>query len=214
VADQRLERGDRDAVFAGAAQIVETTVLTPKTHHCAIENHVAIALPEPDGRIRVLSPCQGVHAVQAVVARALGCAAHDIHVIKTAIGGSFGGKAEAILEPIVAELARRLHRPVCIAFDRARTFSSTRMRSGSQTRIRSAFDRTGRILARETETLIDIGAYVTGGHYLPRPFWFRRHCCAMSNRRRCPLWTALWNTGKTASGCRCHNWQSCWAGRA
>lgn len=167
VADKHLRRGDPDAGFAIAAQIVETTVSTPKSHHCAIENHVAIALPEPDGRIRVLSPCQGVHAVQAVVARALGCAAADIHVIKTPIGGSFGGKAEAILEPIAAELARRLNRPVRIAYDRTRTFTSTRMRAASQTRIRSAFDKSGRILARETETLIDIGAYVTGGHYLP-----------------------------------------------
>lgn len=167
VAEKRLLRGDPDAAFAIAARIVETTVSTPKTHHCAIENHVAIALPEPGGRIRVLSPCQGVHAVQAVVARALGCAAADIHVIKTPIGGSFGGKAEAILEPIVAELARRLNRPVRLVYDRSRTFTSTRMRAGSQTRIRTAFDPAGRILGRETETLIDIGAYVTGGHYLP-----------------------------------------------
>ncbi len=167
VADKHFLLGDPDAGFAAAAMVVESRISTPKTHHAAIENHVAIALPEPDGRIRVLSPCQGVHAVQAVVARALGCSVADIHVIKTPIGGSFGGKAEAILEPIAAELARRLQRPVRIAYDRARTFNATRMRSSSQTRIRSGFDPEGRILARETETLIDIGAYVTGGHYLP-----------------------------------------------
>lgn len=167
VADKEMLRGDPDAGFAAAKVIVESRVSTPKTHHAAIENHVAIAMPEPDGRIRVLSPCQGVHAVQAVVARALGCKVADIHVIKTPIGGSFGGKAEAILEPIAAELARRLQRPVRIAYDRARTFCATRMRSASQTRIRSGFAADGRILARETETLIDIGAYITGGHYLP-----------------------------------------------
>ena len=167
VAELHHTRGDPDAGFAGAAWTVETRVSTPKTHHCAIENHIAIALPEPGGRIRILTPCQGVHAVQAVVARALGCAATDIHVIKTPIGGSFGGKAEAILEPIAAEMARRLNRPVCLAYDRARTFCATRMRASSQTRLRTGFAPDGRILARETETRIDIGAYVTGGHYLP-----------------------------------------------
>ncbi len=166
-AERHFDRGDLAAGFAAAAHVSETTVSTPKTHHCAIEPHIAIALPEPDGRLRVLSPCQSVHAVQVVVARALGLKAADIHVIKTPLGGSFGGKAEPILEPIAAELARRLNRPVRLACDRAQTFTSTRMRSSTVVRIRTALSATGRILARDTDTLIDIGAYVTGGNYLP-----------------------------------------------
>ncbi|WP_343079551.1 xanthine dehydrogenase family protein molybdopterin-binding subunit [Ostreiculturibacter nitratireducens] len=167
VAEQHFDRGDPDAGFAAATHVVETAIRTPKTHHCAIENHVALALPEPDGRICVLAPCQSVHAVQVVVARALGLKARDIHVVKTPIGGSFGGKAEPVLEPLVAEFARRLNRPVRLELDRHQTFTSTRMRSSTSTRIRTGFDASGRILARETETLIDIGAYVTGGNYLP-----------------------------------------------
>lgn len=167
VADRHFDRGAVEAGFAAAAHVSESTVATPKTHHCAIEPHVALALPEPDGRIRVLAPCQSVHAVQVVVARALGLKAADIHVIKTPLGGSFGGKAEPILEPIVAELARRLNRPVRLACDRAQTFTSTRMRSSTVTRIRTALSAEGRILGRDTDTLIDIGAYVTGGDYLP-----------------------------------------------
>lgn len=106
--ERHFRHGDAEAGMAAAAVVVETAVTTPKTHHCALEPHVAIALPEADGRIRVLSPCQSVHATQVVVARALGLAPRDIHVVKTPIGGSFGGKAEPVLEPIAAELARRL----------------------------------------------------------------------------------------------------------
>ncbi|KAB2878250.1 MAG: molybdopterin-dependent oxidoreductase [Albidovulum sp.] len=167
VAERHFAQGDVAAGFAAAAHVTETTVRTPKTHHCAIETHVAVALPEAGGRICVMAPCQSVHATQVVVARALGMAAADVHVIKTPIGGSFGGKAEPVLEPIAAELARRLGRPVRLAADRQQTFTSTRMRSATATRIRSALAADGRILARETETLIDIGAYVTGGNYLP-----------------------------------------------
>jgi len=167
VASRDFDLGNVAAGFAAAAHITETTVRTPKTHHCAIENHVAIALPEADGRVCVMAPCQSVHAVQVVVARALGLTAADVHVIKTPIGGSFGGKAEPVLEPVAAEIARRLGRPVRLACDRRQTFTSTRMRSATTTRIRSALSAEGRILARETETLIDIGAYVTGGNYLP-----------------------------------------------
>lgn len=167
VAERHFLRADPDSGFAAAAAVSETTVHTPKTHHCAIETHVAIALPESGGRLCVLAPCQSVHAVQVVVARALGLKADAIHVIKTPIGGSFGGKAEPVLEPIAAELARRLNRPVRLSCDRRQTFASTRMRSATVTRVRTALSAEGRILARDTETLIDIGAYVTGGNYLP-----------------------------------------------
>jgi len=105
--------------------------------------------------------------VQAVVAKALGIDASELRVIKTPIGGSFGGKAEPILDPLCAHFARVLQRPVTIAYDRQETCIATRMRSGVTASMRTALSHAGRILARNTETLADVGAYSTGGNYLP-----------------------------------------------
>lgn len=159
--------GDAASAFAAADVVVETRVATPKTHHCAIEPHVCIAMPEADGRTLIYSPCQSIFAVQVVVAKALGLPARTLRVVKTPIGGSFGGKAEPILDPLCAHFARSLGRPVMIAYDRQETCVATRMRSRVIGTMQTALRRNGRILARRTETLADVGAYSTGGNYLP-----------------------------------------------
>lgn len=167
IVEVRFERGEIGSAFVGPDRVFETTVSTPKTHHCAIEPHVAIASPTEDGRILVLSPCQSVFGVQVVVAKALGVPVDRIQVRMTPIGGSFGGKAEPILEPLCAHFARALGRPVTIRYDRHETCIATRMRSAARGTVRTAFRRDGRIVARHTEVLVDVGAYCTGGDYLP-----------------------------------------------
>ena len=46
--------------------------------------------------------------------KALGLPAERFRVVKTPIGGSFGGKAEPILEPLCAFFAWALGRPVTV----------------------------------------------------------------------------------------------------
>ncbi len=162
-----FDRGNTRDAFKQADLIVADTITTPKTHHCALENHICIAKPEADGRVLILTPCQSIFAVQVVVARALGLPASQLRVIKTPIGGSFGGKAEPVLDPLCAWFAKTLDRPVSIAFDRSETFTATRTRSRAIGYIQTAVDRSGHILARDTDVLIDVGAYCTGGMFLP-----------------------------------------------
>jgi len=167
VAAATLDHGDVAAAFARAAHVSETRVTTPRSHHCAIEPHVCLARPEADGRIALYTPCQSVFAVQAVAAHALGIDLQRLSVIKAPIGGSFGGKAEPILDPICAFLTRETGLPVRLVLSRRETFTATRTRSATQGRMRIALDAEGRILGRDTDVTVDIGAYCTGGGYLP-----------------------------------------------
>ncbi len=167
VAETAFSVGDVDAGFAAAAVVVASRVATPKTHHVAIETHAAIAAPGTDGRVTIWAPCQSVFAVQAVVARALGIAASHVRAIETPIGGSFGGKAEPILEPLVAFFALQLGRPVRLVFDRRETCLATRARSRAVADVRTGLAADGRIVARETRVTVDVGAYCTGGNHLP-----------------------------------------------
>ncbi|MCP4335028.1 MAG: molybdopterin-dependent oxidoreductase, partial [Gammaproteobacteria bacterium] len=167
VNETTFDYGNTRAAFDRADLVIEDTVTTPKTHHCAMENHVCIAMPEADGRILILTPCQSIFAVQFVVARAIGVPASQLRVVKTPIGGSFGGKAEPVLDPLCAWFAKTLGRPVTIAFNRGETFTATRTRSKAIGYIQTAVNRDGRILARDTDVLVDVGAYCTGGMFLP-----------------------------------------------
>ncbi|CAM5577260.1 carbon-monoxide dehydrogenase large subunit [Aquamicrobium terrae] len=159
--------GDPEAAFARADHVAEVAVRTPRSHHCAVEPHVCLAWPEAGGRIAVHSPCQSVFAVQAVVAQALAMDPARLHVTKAPIGGSFGGKAEPILDPICAYLAGQAGRPVRLALNRRETFIATRTRSAVTGRMRIALSADGHILGRDTDVVVDIGAYCTGGNYLP-----------------------------------------------
>ncbi len=167
IAELSFAIGDVARAFAEADLIVESRVSTPKTHHCALETHVCAAVPQVDGRIVIHTPCQSVFAVQLVAAKALAIPIDRLRVIKTPIGGSFGGKAEPILEPLAAFFALQLQRPVTIQYGRQETCLATRTRSSVIGTMRTAFRRDGRILGRDTETLADVGAYCTGGDHLP-----------------------------------------------
>lgn len=167
LAETTFEHGNPEASFAAADLIVEAKVTTPRSHHCAIETHCCVATPQPDGRLLILSPCQSVFAVQAVIAQALNLPVERLRVVKTPIGGSFGGKAEPILDPLCAFFALTLGRPVTIRYNRRETFTATRTRSSVIGRMRIGLSADGHILARETDALVDIGAYCTGGNYLP-----------------------------------------------
>lgn len=167
LAVQHFAHGDPEAAMAVATHVVDVTVTTPRSHHCALEPHVAIASPGDDGRLCIDSPCQSVFAVQAVVAQALGMEPASIRVRKAPIGGSFGGKAEPILEPIAAFLARESGRQVRLVLSRHQTFIASRTRSATCGRMRIGLSAEGRILARQVEMAVEIGAYATGGNYFP-----------------------------------------------
>jgi xanthine dehydrogenase molybdenum-binding subunit len=160
---KHLQAGDPDAALAGAWRVLEDRIETPKVHHAAMETHCCLAETGPDGMVTVHTPCQVIFQVQLIVAEALGIPVSRVRVIRSAIGGSFGGKGQPILEPVAAFLSLTLGRPVKLLLDRTDCILSTRTRHRTLSTIRTAVDRDGRILARDIHTLVDTGAYCTNG---------------------------------------------------
>ena len=155
--------GDPDLVFEQAEIIVKDRVETPKIHHAAMEPHVCIAVPDHNGKITVLTPCQIIYSVRLTVAKVLGLPFNKVRVIKTPMGGSFGGKQEVILEPLCAYLAMKSGKPVKIALNRKESIVSTRTRTKVIGVVKTAVDRSGKILARDFKVIADTGAYTSNG---------------------------------------------------
>lgn len=162
-AEKELSVGSVADGFAAARIVVEDVVETPKVHHAAMEPHVCIAVPDCNGKITVYAPCQILVSVRLIVARVLGLPLNKVRVIKTPLGGSFGGKQEVILEPLCAYMAQATGRPVRVAFDRTASIISTRTRTKTIGRVRTGVDEDGRIVAREVDLLVDTGAYTSNG---------------------------------------------------
>ncbi len=86
-----------------------------------------------------------------------------IQIVQTATGGGFGGKEDypSIIAGHAALLSWKARQPVKMIYDRVEDMQSTTKRHPCQTRLTTALDAQGRLLALEAQVLMDGGAYVT-----------------------------------------------------
>ena len=161
-------------------QWVETVVSTPKIHHAALEPHAIFCRPMPCGVLEIHSPCQLIFGVQHAVATALNMPLNKIRAIKSAMGGTFGGKQEVVFESLAAFACKELERPLCLLTDRKESMLATRTRSAIKGHIKTLFDDEGKILSTKVDVDLDAGAYLTGavkrlmviGKKMPRLYRF------------------------------------------
>ena len=96
-----FEFGDVDAAFAGAAHVFDDTFFYEGNTHLPMEQHAAVALPEPDGKLTLWSSTQTPHYVHRALAKVLEMPAAHIRVIACPNGGGFGGKSDPFSHEIV-----------------------------------------------------------------------------------------------------------------
>ncbi len=158
------EYGDVDRGFADADIIVEDTYSYPGSTHVPLEAHVAVANPEPDGKLTLWSSTQNPHYVHRDVAHVLGMREQDIRLIKPAIGAGYGGKCDPFCTDILAAyLARKLGRPVKIALEREEVFYTHRGRHPTRMWLKMGFKKDGSITAVDFKAWADGGAYASYG---------------------------------------------------
>jgi CO/xanthine dehydrogenase Mo-binding subunit len=159
VSEQEISEGDVDSAWALCDVVIEGTYRTQAQCHVYMEPCGALAQVDTDGKITIWSPNQSVFRVQANVSDALGISMAKIRAVSPRIGGGFGGKMEATVQPIAAALALKTRRPVKIILTRGEDFQMIRSRHPSEVRIKTGAKRDGTLVAREVDILLDGGAY-------------------------------------------------------
>jgi len=155
--------GDVEEQFKKAAYVREDVFQGQKIHQAFLEPQAALAQEEGD-LINVWTANQNPHLVQVQLSRVLDIPQSRLRVIRPALGGGFGGKAETTkLEFLSVIAARRLKRPVMITMDRKQVFHHGRGRHAQTVRLKSAFDKDGTLLATHEEVTLDGGAYTSYG---------------------------------------------------
>jgi putative selenate reductase molybdopterin-binding subunit len=160
-AEVSIAFGDLEAGFKKAYLTVENTYSTPYASHCAIEPHAVVAFFDERGRLVIITTTQVPYHARRIVSRVTGIPLRLLRVVKPRIGGGFGGKQEVFLEPLVALVAWRTRRSVRLVLSRKEVFVSSRTRHPMIIRLKTGFQRNGRITALEMECLMNSGAYAT-----------------------------------------------------
>ena len=159
VSHATLRRGDVDAVFATADRVFEDTYEVPLVHQASLEGRVAIAEVDDDGKVHVWSSHQYPWGLRQDISDILHIPLDDVRVTVTGVGGGFGGKLYAGVEPYCIVLALATGRPVKLRLTREEELTATSPRMGATVHLRTAVASDGTFLAREGRLDYDSGAY-------------------------------------------------------
>ena len=162
-----IERGNREkteAAMAGAAKIVALQLhnsrlaanpLEPRAYLCeydaAADRYTLYATTQQPHYLRRWLSVYTLHIPE-----------HKIRVISPDVGGGFGVKGNFAVEvSTIAWAAQVLRRPVRWTATRTDTFLSDAQARDHHTHARMGFDRDGRIVAMQVDTLAALGGYLS-----------------------------------------------------
>jgi len=157
-----VEQGDLDAGFASADHVFEDTYRVPPIHHGNLEPHAAVASWDHRGHLNVISSTQSPSIVRLQLAEIFGLTENQVRVVVPYVGGAYGSKVYAKIEPLVAAIARKAGRPVRLVLTREEVFA-TAARHACTVHIRTGVRNDGTIVAREVRAFYDTGAYADTG---------------------------------------------------
>jgi len=159
-----LEFGNVEEGFSQADEIFEDTFFYQGNTHLPIEQHAAVAIKDPDGKLTIWSSTQTPHYLHRALAKVLEMPTAHIRVIATPNGGGFGGKSDPFNhEIVVSKAALLLDRPVKICLTREEVFYCHRGRHPVLMKFKTGVKKDGTITGMHLRTLIDGGAYGSYG---------------------------------------------------
>jgi CO/xanthine dehydrogenase Mo-binding subunit len=157
----KLRLGDVDKAFAEADRIFEDTFSSPPAQHVPMEPHVTLAYWDEHERLNVWTASQSPSYVRTELSTTFGIPMHRIRVRVPYLGGGYGAKLYAKLEPLVTVLVLITKKPVRYALTREEEFL-TITKHKVVTKIKTAI-KNGAITARKCEVFWDTGAYAEIG---------------------------------------------------
>jgi CO/xanthine dehydrogenase Mo-binding subunit len=154
-----LACGDVDEGFARADIVVESSYSTQSVHQGHLEPRVAIGVMDSAETVTVYCNTQLPFWSRIQVARVMQMPEESVRVVPLGIGGGFGSKLYAQIEPYVALLAQATKRPVRMVTTLEEELTAGLPRHPTRINLKTGVLRDGTIVAHQARMIIDAGAY-------------------------------------------------------
>ena len=155
----RYQQGNVEKGFNQADIVIEREFNTKTVHQGYIEPHASTAFWNQDGRLHIWTSTQDTFGIRDTVADLLDIPVSRIKVTPSEIGGGFGGKLVAYLEPVASLLSRKTGTPVKLTMNRNEVFEGTGPTSGSHVKLKLGATNDGDIIAAKADLAFEAGAF-------------------------------------------------------
>jgi CO/xanthine dehydrogenase Mo-binding subunit len=158
-------QGDVEAGFKEADFVLEEEYFYPVAEHTPMEPQVSLAVPHPNGSLTVYTTSQCLYFHIGQLCAVLKLPFSKLNYVGATVGGGFGGKNDLHADPVTALLALKTGKPVKWRWTREEELNCSTVRGAWLMRIKDGVKNNGRIVAREMESTLDGGAYLSFNPY-------------------------------------------------
>jgi len=157
----KVRRGDVERAFSQSDVVLEREYCTQKVEHAYMEPEAVLVEPGENGGVTVTGSVQNLYSIRRALARVLALPLNRVRIRQATLGGSFGGKDEAMsaLACRAALLALATGRPVKMVNTRENSMRETYKRHPYRMRYKVGASREGLLQAMQIEIFADAGAY-------------------------------------------------------
>jgi CO/xanthine dehydrogenase Mo-binding subunit len=157
---QKVRKGDVASALASADIVLSGTFTTSWQEHAYLQPDAGIAYYE-DETLVVETAGQWLHEDLRQIAAMLELDEHAVSIRYAKIGGAFGGREDLSVQALLALATFRLKRPTAIVWSREESIVGHHKRHPFHITTTWGAKRDGTIVAAETRTVADGGAYAS-----------------------------------------------------
>ena len=163
---KRAKGADTAPLMKSAAYVVEGQYYLQRQPHLTMEPDVGFAYLDDEGTLTIHSKSIGIHLHHAMICPGLGVEPEKLRIIQNPAGGTFGYKFSPTMEALVGVAAMATNKPVALAYDYYQHITYTGKRSPFFINMKYGADKDGKIIAMESDWIVDHGPYSEFGDLL------------------------------------------------
>ena len=162
----RAKGEDTKPLMESAAYVVENEYYLQRQPHLTMEPDVGLAYFDDEGRLTIHSKSIALHLHHAMIAPGLGIEPEKLRLIQNPAGGTFGYKFSPTMEALLGVAAMATGKAVTLKYDYFQHITYTGKRSPFFINLKYGADENGKIVAMESDWIVDHGPYSEFGDLL------------------------------------------------